>query len=153
MLLFPLAVFLLCCSKVLSGYCNVSFYFLGSFRLGVMWQSQFYPLFAVLKSRDNLKHGLSSSPLRKREQDWIQRTQCSISFSSPSPFSFLLVGGALARENEGLWRHRIFEFFDWLMENKEIISGSEDVYASVFNALVTGNPHPPPPPPRGDVGH
>ena len=53
-------------------------------------------------------------------------------FSSPSPFSFLLVGGALARENEGLWRHRIFEFFDWLMENKEILSGSENVHASVF---------------------
>ena len=55
-----------------------------------------------------------------------------VTFSSPSPFSFLLVGGALARENEGLWRHRIFEFFDWLMENKEILSGSENVHASVF---------------------
>ena len=29
MLLFPFAVFLLCFSTVLSGYCNVSFYFLG----------------------------------------------------------------------------------------------------------------------------
>ena len=29
MLLFPFAVFRLCCSTVLSGYCNVSFYFLG----------------------------------------------------------------------------------------------------------------------------
>ena len=29
MLLFPFAVFLLCCSSVLSGYCNVSFYFVG----------------------------------------------------------------------------------------------------------------------------
>ena len=38
----------------------------------------------------------------------------------------------MARENEGLWRHRIFEFFDWLMENKEILSGSENVHASVF---------------------
>ena len=28
-LLFPFAVFRLCCSTVLSGYCNVSFYFLG----------------------------------------------------------------------------------------------------------------------------
>ena len=28
-LLFPFAVFLLCSSTVLSGYCNVSFYFLG----------------------------------------------------------------------------------------------------------------------------
>ena len=34
MLLFPFAVFLLCSSTVLSGYCNVSFYFLGI--LGVM---------------------------------------------------------------------------------------------------------------------
>ena len=33
MLLFPFAVFLLCCSTVLSGYCNVSFYFLGIFGL------------------------------------------------------------------------------------------------------------------------
>ena len=29
MLLFPFVVFLLCCSTALSGYCNVSFYFLG----------------------------------------------------------------------------------------------------------------------------
>ena len=29
MLLFPFAVFLLCCLTVLSDYCNVSFYFLG----------------------------------------------------------------------------------------------------------------------------
>ena len=29
MLLFPFAVFLLCCSTVLRGYCNVSLYFLG----------------------------------------------------------------------------------------------------------------------------
>ena len=34
MLLLPFAVFLLCCSTVLNGYCNVSFYFLGN--LGVM---------------------------------------------------------------------------------------------------------------------
>ena len=34
MLFFPFAVFLLCSSTVLSGYCNVSFYFLGI--LGVM---------------------------------------------------------------------------------------------------------------------
>ena len=34
MLLLPFAVFLLCCSTVLSGYCNVSFYFLGI--LGIM---------------------------------------------------------------------------------------------------------------------
>ena len=30
MLLLPSAVFMLCCSTVLSGYCNVSFYFLGN---------------------------------------------------------------------------------------------------------------------------
>ena len=29
MLLFPFAVFVLCCSTVISGYCNVSFYVLG----------------------------------------------------------------------------------------------------------------------------
>ena len=34
MLLFPFAVFLFCCSTVLSGHCNVSFSFLGI--LGVM---------------------------------------------------------------------------------------------------------------------
>ena len=32
-LLFPFAVFLLCCSTVLSGYCNVSFSFLGILRI------------------------------------------------------------------------------------------------------------------------
>ena len=45
MLLFCFAVLLLCCSTVLNGYCNVSFYFLGIF--GVMklhhfaWRSPF----------------------------------------------------------------------------------------------------------------
>ena len=34
MLFFPIAVFLLCCSTILSGYCNSSFYFLNL--LGVM---------------------------------------------------------------------------------------------------------------------
>ena len=34
MLLLPVAAFLLCFSTVLSGYCNVSFYFLGI--LGVL---------------------------------------------------------------------------------------------------------------------
>ena len=36
LLFVPFAVFLLCCSTVSSGYCNVSFYFLGI--LGVMWK-------------------------------------------------------------------------------------------------------------------
>ena len=34
MLLFPFSVFLFCCSTVLSGYCNVSFYIFGKKRNG-----------------------------------------------------------------------------------------------------------------------
>ena len=35
----------------------------------------------------------------------------------------------LGTRNEGLWRQRIFEFFDWLLENKGILSGSENIRA------------------------
>ena len=45
-----------------------------------------------------------------------------------SPFASLCRRG-LGTRNEGLWRHRIFEFFDWLLENKGILSGSENIRA------------------------
>ena len=35
----------------------------------------------------------------------------------------------LGTRNEGLWRQRTFEFFDWLLEKKGILSGSENIRA------------------------
>ena len=65
MLLFPFAVLRLCWSTVLSGYCNVLFYFLGI--LGVMEVHHFAIIFSVVHSGQLSENYNIQGPLFSRK--------------------------------------------------------------------------------------
>ena len=58
-------------------------------------------VFSMYINADRHWHSQSAMVITEARRTGGKYASITGSFSSPSPFSFLLVGGALARENEG----------------------------------------------------